>query len=89
MDEQRNLKDPELINSDKVFPVKIGIFNMWVCAPKHLTLEQVQEAVNDMPPSGTTAGWQVEEKTEADNPLTLSPGLCAESADRQHWNCCC
>ena len=74
--------------NDEVFTVRMGLLNVWVCAPKHLTRDEVQAQVDLLPPAGTTFGWQVEEK-EDDDPELRSPGLCAEDDNRQHWNCVC
>lgn len=77
------------LSEDKVFVVRVGILNMWVCAPKHMTREQVQKQVDlTVFPAGTTLGWQVQEE-QNDNPQLASPGKCAEDCNRQHWNCEC
>lgn len=81
------------LESDGVFIVKRALIgSAWCCAPKHMTREQVQEAVNetcepyipamnDEPPTP----WTVTPREHTD-PELQSPGHCNECPDtRQHW----
>lgn len=75
--------------SDTVFMVKQGLLGGWVCAPKHMDIDAVQNAVRrDVFPSGTSAGWIVD-AIESDASDLCSPGLCGEDDDRQHWHVSC
>jgi hypothetical protein len=73
----------------KVMMVQQALLGGWVCAPKSMSLDEVQAAVHrDVYPSGTEAGWIVE-AIESDDPKYVSPGLCAEDCERQHWHVVC
>jgi hypothetical protein len=77
------------LDSDEVFMIKQGFFNAWVCAPKSMSQEEVQEAVSSQFYSGTSAGWVVEPDPDNEDEELKSPGLCHEDCNRQHWNCVC
>lgn len=77
------------LESNEVFCVQMHILNMWVCAPKDMTMKEVQSAVDRMPPAGTSAGWQVQHDPDNKSEEFLSPGRCDEDCNRQHWNCLC
>lgn len=93
MSEQQQQLD-ELGNdlaADQVYLVKRSLIGFgWACAPKHMTVEQVQEAV--LAPDfeqyienvGKPVPWTVAPREHAD-PTLQSPGRCAECEDRQHW----
>jgi len=76
------------LESNEVFMVAQGVLNAWVCAPKSMSIEEVQEGVDKLPPAGTFCGWQVTKQVD-DDPHHCSPGLCAEDDNRQHWLCYC
>lgn len=80
------------LDSDRVFIcARALIGNAWVCAPKHMTLEQVQIAVDvqcepyipEMRGEPATP-WTVTPREHEDETL-VSPGRCVECDDRQHW----
>lgn len=76
------------LDSDEVFiissPLCIGMG--WCCAPKHMTCEEIQQALlhsgKDYIPGRTP--WTVTPREHEDETLQ-SPGKCAEHPDRQHW----
>lgn len=73
--------------TDAVFLAKQSIVGFgWVCAPKHLTLEQVQAATEEQIGEycpGTP--WTVVSRKH-DDPELVSPGVCGQCPDtRQHW----
>lgn len=73
------------LDERKVFMVASGIFSGWVCAPKDMSMEDVQSGVDrNVFPSGTSAGWRVEAQDHEEDDL-VSPGRCAEDCSRQHW----
>ena len=89
MSETKTDKAGRNLGSDTVFMVAHGIFNGWVCAPKHMDKETVQNAVDrEIFPAGTSAGWRVE-SSESEETDHRSPGLCAEDHTRQHWLVVC
>jgi hypothetical protein len=77
------------LTSDEVFIISspISIAVGWACAPKHLTLEQVQEQLLNDPSKDYIPGhtpWTVAPREHAD-PDFQSPGRCGDHPDRQHW----
>jgi hypothetical protein len=75
--------------AERVFMVKAGVLDGWVCAPKSMDMAAVQGAVHrDVYPAGTTNGWIVEQ-VESEESDRRSPGLCAEDSARQHWHVVC
>jgi hypothetical protein len=80
------------LSTDQVFLIKRGLIGSgWCCAPKHMNLEQVQAAVDEQcePYLPAMCGesetpWTVAPREHEDKEL-VSPGLCNENCDRQHW----
>lgn len=75
-----------VLDDKGVYLVKTLIGAGWCCAPKHMTLEQVQEAVdNTCEPYLPGTPWTVAPREHSDADLR-SPGYCKECPDtRQHW----
>lgn len=84
--ELRYDKQGNLLTSQDVFIVKRAMLGSgWCCAPKSMTLEQVQRAVDEQcEPYCEGTPWTVTSRIN-DDPELQSPGLCAECDDRQHW----
>lgn len=86
------------LEAEEAFIVKMGMLNMWICAPKFWDQTQVQEFI-DMKASsgdlssgwnsGTSANWLVQSDPDNEDDQLKSPGHCAEDCNRQHWNCHC
>lgn len=76
----------------KVVMAKRGLIGFgWCCAPKALTIEEVQKRVHqELEPyipdmgDGEVTPWTVVRRTHSDEEW-VSPGRCRDSEDRQHW----
>lgn len=86
------------LSSSQVFFIKEGLLNGWICAPKSMSLDEVNAAIGGWV-SGTSIGWCAEQRDCSCKELgqdhstghckTKSPGLCAEDENRQHWEVFC
>lgn len=76
----------------KVVLAKRGLIGFgWCCAPKSLSLEEVQRRVHiEIEPyipdlgNGEVTPWTVVAR-DVEDPEWVSPGRCADCEDRQHW----
>lgn len=76
----------------KVVMAKRGLIGFgWCCAPKSMSIEEVQRAVHrELEPyipdmgDGELTPWTVVRRVHSD-PEWVSPGRCADSENRQHW----
>lgn len=57
---------------------KLGALSCSVCAPKGMSVEEVEAAVNRQRPCGTSLGWQVSEDTHFNNPCP-----CNQNPDKR------
>ncbi len=65
----------------------VSIVAMQVCVVMAATNEEILEVCNRENPSGTSLGWTVVIRTEADLdtlPLNYLPIQCEDNSDRQH-----
>lgn len=76
------------MTAEKVDVYAIGLICLSVCAPKTLSKEEVEEAVNLIHPTGISGHWRISED-EAFATGELIPKQCEFHEDRQHWllNC--
>lgn len=80
------------LSSDCVFIVQQSLFGAgWCCAPKHMSAAEVQAALDEqceayLPAMGSEPAtpWTVCPRQHSD-PKFVSPGVCTEDCDRQHW----
>lgn len=98
MEQELNIdKQGNNLDGEGVFLVKEGFVHGWVCAPKSMTLQQVEEAINtqgyvpaycyDL--EGNRSSWVPVAVTGKADPDMNSPGHCLECPDdRQHWLVC-
>lgn len=81
--------DEAIWHSDEVILVGAGLCMAWFCAPKSMPMEEVQRLVTLHHPSGTSAGWILEEDPDNPEPRLVSPGRCDMPGDRHHWRAIC
>lgn len=82
------------LSTDRVFLVRRAMLGFgWCCAPKHMTAAEVQAAVDAQCEPYTPAAynepatpWTVcPRQAEGLAEDLISPGLCDEDCNRQHW----
>lgn len=72
------------MSDDKIDIYSEGLFTMSVCAPRDMTIEEVEQRVNILNSPGTKNGWR-KSKDPTFKEGSPNPCVCNNNLERLHW----